>query len=260
MGHLVLALLSLALLSALGACTSQNDLNTGQTITVAAASSLRPLYQELGVLFETVENDKVVFVFGASGSLAQQIKQGAQLDIFASANAQFVNELGNSGLIDNEYHRTYAVGSLALAITPSQQNSISSLFDLLSPEVRYLALANPSVAPYGLAAQETLESLNLLDRLRPKIVYSTNVRQALQFVETGNADAAVVSRAIITDEVTHFPIDPQLHNPILQSIALIKTSKHPQAARRFIEFISANENRMVLESYGFSALSLEGAP
>ncbi len=134
--------------------------------------------------------------FGASGQLAAQIKQGAPFDIFLSANQSFVDDLAAQGLIDPKSVRPYARGSLVLAVYREVADEIHSLEDLAKPAVKKIALANPDTAPYGKAGKQAFERAGLFKQLEPKIVLAESVAQALIYAQKGDAEAALIGRAI----------------------------------------------------------------
>ena len=155
----------------------------GRTIIVAAASDLAPIEQQMKDLAPKLP---LKFVFGSSGQLASQIRGGAPYDVYLSANLDFVRALETEGRLVVGSVRQYARGRLALY---SRDGKVTTLEQLAG--VRNIAIANPAHAPYGVAAKQVLPA-----GLGKKIVYAENVRQALQFAESGNAEAAIVSKQI----------------------------------------------------------------
>src|SRR5690606_16746073 len=103
------------------------------------------------------------------------------------------------------------------------------------------------------AAREALVSAGLWDELQPKLVYGENIRQALQFVQTGNAEAGIIALSIAeAPEIQWTMIDDTLHNPLLQAMAVVSDTSHPNEAKQFVEFVIGPQGREILESYGFS--------
>ena len=242
------------------ACGGAKEAGQAPRLTVAAAASLQPLFRELGERFESEVGGEVVFSFSASGILARQIEQGAPVDVFASADPLLMDELEAQGLIDPGTRRSYALGRLSLVANREVGASVTSLEDLLAPQVRFVALANPEVAPYGAAAREALRSLGLWTQLQPKIVYGESVRQALQFVETGNAETGLVASSIADERVAAVPIDSALHEPIVQVIAVVGTTRQLEASRRFVELVTGPEGAAALQAHGFTPVSGQGVP
>jgi molybdate transport system substrate-binding protein len=156
----LLCLLAAALLTA---CSSQPP----ETLTISAAADLTYAFQEIGQQFEKETGIRPVFNFGSSGQLAQQIEQGAPVDLFAAANVSFVEELEKRGLILADTKQVYARGRIVLWIRADGGDraeptlAIARLEDLLRPEVQRIAIANPDHAPYGAAAREALQATGI---------------------------------------------------------------------------------------------------
>jgi molybdate transport system substrate-binding protein len=251
----LIALAAVFLLAALGGCASGNyrpaatapDDRGGGEITVAAASDLRTAFADVGRVFEERSGVKVNFVFGSSGLLATQIENGAPFDIFASADRRFIDELADRGLIEDS--GPYLIGQ------PVIIGGAASLDDLRSKSVQKIAIANPLHAPYGLAAKEALVSAGLWDELESKLVYGENALHALEFIETGNADAAIVPLALAKPAgIDSAPIDKDLHRPIEQWMGLLGQGSDPRAAKDFYRFLLTDEIKEMVMSYGFEPL------
>lgn len=224
--------------------------DAARPLTVAAASDLHFAFSEIGKLFTEETGVEVTFTFGASGSLARQIENGAPVDLFAAADTAYVDHLIEAGAILPDSRRVYALGHLVLAAGAAAP--VDDLEDLLDPAIRHLAVANPDHAPYGRAAREALESAGLWEVLQPKLVLAENVRQALQYVETGNADAGLVPRSLAdVPDITFVAVDPSLYAPLEQTLGIVAGSPREAEARRFVELVTGPEGRAVLERYGF---------
>ncbi|MEW6231633.1 MAG: molybdate ABC transporter substrate-binding protein [Chloroflexota bacterium] len=222
-------------------------------ITVAAAADLTGAFPEMARAFQASSGTRVVLILGSSGQLAQQIAQGAPVDVFAAADEGYVNGLEARGLVLPDTKFVYAQGRLALWTPSASPLRLESLSDLLRPEVRRIALANPDHAPYGIAARETLVNSGLWDSLYPKLVFGENVRQAQQYVETGNVDAAFLALSLCINSPGHYVLVPQeLHHPLRQTAAVIKGSRNEGAARGFLAFLAAPSGRSILSRYGFA--------
>jgi molybdate transport system substrate-binding protein len=227
------------------------------TLTISAASDLTGAFTEIGKLYERKTGNHVIFNFGATGQLAQQIEQGAPVDLFAAANVSYVEELAGKGLILPDTQQKYALGHIVLWTRTDSTLKLERLEDLARPEVSRIAIANPDRAPYGMAAKQALQAAGLWDALQPKLVIGENVRQAMQYAETGNVDAAIVALSLSVpaaagDKPGHYVLIPQeLYKPLDQGLAVIKGTQHEGAARDFAAFVGAPEGQKVLEKYGF---------
>ena len=227
--------------------------NQTQEITVAAASDLTNAFEELGREFETTNKIKVVFVFGSTGLLTRQIENGAPMDLFAAANVSYIDQLAQKGLIVPDTKQIYARGRITLWTTADSRLQIETIADLTRPEVKRIAIANPDHAPYGLAAQQALQSAGILETVKPKLVYGDNIRQTLQYAETGNVDVAIVALSLSQQSKGRWTLVPeQLHQPIDQALAVIKTTRNEAAARAFASFVNGPKGREILQKYGFA--------
>lgn len=184
--------------------------------------------------------------------LARQIEHGAPFDLFFAANERFIEELKSKGKIVPETAVRYARGRITLAVLSSSNLKAAELKDLLRPEFRKVAIANPEHAPYGTAAMEALKKAGVWEAMREKLVYGENIRQALQFLQSGNAQAAVIALSIAGVEgVRHSLIDETLHNPIDQSAGVVSSSRRAEEAAAFLSHVRSPYGRGVLERYGF---------
>ncbi len=183
---------------------------------------------------------------GASGMLARQIEAGAPYDVFLSANERYVNELAASGRLEPASVRLYAFGRLGLW---SRDGRIRDVRELTAATVQRVAIANPAHAPYGAAAQDFLERLSLWKALQPKIVYGENVRETLEFAESGNADAAITAWSLVFDRPGAVLL-PDHHAPIRQAGGIVKGTSQPDAARRFMEFLVGRDGQALLAAHG----------
>lgn len=255
--QLISRFLAVALIGfALAACSPHptGSPNAGEksTITIGAASDLQSAFTEIGPLFETETGHRAVFTFGSTGNLAKQIENGAPIDVFAAANVQFVDDLRAKGLIVEDSQRLYAVGRLALAVNKNARVEVRRLEDLARPGVKRIAIANPTHAPYGVAAREALENVGLWEAALPRLVIGENISQALQFVKTGNAEVGLIALSLANaPEITYTLIPEDSHSRLNQAMAVVKPSKNREAARQFVAFVGSPEARAILEKYGF---------
>jgi molybdate transport system substrate-binding protein len=218
-----------------------------ETLTVAAAADLSKVTPELAQAFEkTNPSLRVRFVIEASAMLAEQIENGAPYDVFMSANAQFIDRLAASGKLAPRT-AVYATGRLAILWRDGKRHNIN---DLTQDWVRFVALANPKLAPYGVAAQQALQHGQLWDKIQPKIVYGENVRQTLQLFDSGNADAVLTSDGLVSER------NPQLipadwHQPIVQKAGIVTLSSKQKEAGLFLQFLLGPKAQAIFARYGF---------
>jgi len=221
-------------------------------LLVAAASDLQFAFAEIGPLFETETGQPVIFTFGSTGNLTTQIENGAPFDILAAANVAFVERLTAQGLTIPETQQLYAQGRIVLVINRQAGLQATELADLLNPAISRIAIANPAHAPYGLAAQEALQNAGVWTAVQGKLVFGENVSQTLQFVQTGDAPVGIVALSIAdVPEVTGTLLPNELHQPINQALAVIKSTPREEAARAFIAFVGSPTGWEIMKRYGF---------
>lgn len=258
MNRQIAARLLIALLIAVAGCTTTAapeppaPAQPTVELTVAAAADLQFAFTELGVLFEQQTGHRVTFVFGSTGQLAQQIEEGGPFDLFAAANVSFVDDLAKKNLVIPDTVAQYARGRIVLAVNRAAGVTATTLDDLLLADIRHVAIANPEHAPYGVAAKEALQSAGVWDQVQSKIVLGENVRQTLQFVQTGDAQVGIVALSVASvPEITWTLLDESLHNPLDQALGVVARSQHADAARAFAAFINSQTGQPVMQKYGF---------
>lgn len=221
------------------------------SIKVAAASDLRPLLGEIRDGVEAACNTGITFVFGSSGQLRTQIKAGADFALYLSADEAFTRELADAGLVVPNGLASYGVGRLAVAWRKGLA-PIERLEDVARDDIRQLAIANPSHAPYGRAAKEALERAGVYRAVERRLVYGENVRQALDYVEKGDADAGIVALAlVINTETPYRVIDASLYHPLAQSGAVIRGTGGELTGRCVLQYLLDDEGQAALRQYGF---------
>ncbi len=180
----------------LAACRGpQGDNPASGPLTVSAAADLTYAFQEIGEAFEAETGNTIVFNFGSTGQLAQQIEQGAPVDLFAAANVSFIEDLERQGLILAGTKQLYARGRLTLWLRADSPLEVSRIEDLTQPGIRRIAIANPDHAPYGGGAAGAAGSRRVGGRAA-RLVLGENIRQTLQYAETGNVDVAIAALSL----------------------------------------------------------------
>jgi molybdate transport system substrate-binding protein len=217
-------------------------------LRVAAAADLQPLLPAILTEFEQQTGIHAEATFQASAALTTQIQNGAPFDLFLSANLSYPKRLIDAGLADaagtadSSTPIVYAKGTLVLWTRKDSHLPPPSLDLLKSPELKRLAVANPDRAPYGRAAVAALTSLKLYDTLKPKIVTAENISQTAQFVDTGNADAGLISltsalTARLSADGSYFVIPRDLYPPIEQGAVLISKTSQRAQAHKLLDFL-----------------------
>lgn len=222
------------------------------TLLVAAASDLARAMPELVAAFEQEARLTIDATIGSSGQIAHQIANGAPVDVFLSADGEWVRRLGADERITVGSETVYARGALAVVSLPGSGPGIDELADLGRPSVRRIAIANPEHAPYGRAAREALVAAGLWDALEPRIVIGENVRQTIQYVESGAVDAAIGARALVREDAHRWvQVPAQLHDPLEQTLAVVAGRPREAEAQRFARFLLGPKGRAILARHGF---------
>jgi molybdate transport system substrate-binding protein len=221
-------------------------------VTIAAAANLTDVFQQLGPAFEKATGVHPVFSFASTAVLTQQIENSAPFDVFAAADSAHIDELAQKGFLLSGSRAIYARGILALWIPPGSKAHINRIEDLVQPEVRFIAVAKPELAPYGQAAVDALTRAGIWKQVQPKIVYAENINVAKQYGSSNNADAVLTAYSLVLREAGKvIRIDEALHKPIDQALGIIGASKHLGEARKFTDFLLGAEGRNVLSSNGY---------
>jgi molybdate transport system substrate-binding protein len=257
LSRILTAIPVLLLATALAACRDRpRDRAPEVVLTVSAAASLREALAELEAKYEAANPGVDVRTnFAASGTLRQQIEQGAPVDVFASAAEGPMDALQQAGLIDPRSRRVLAGNELVLVVPAAADSSAVRRFeDLASPTVGRVALGAPASVPAGEYAGQVLRALGIAEAVERKAVLAQNVRQVLAYVEQGNVDAGVVYR---TDAAASPRVrvaaaaPPGTHRPITYPVAVVRRTASPEAARAYVAFLLGPEGREVLRRRGF---------
>jgi molybdate transport system substrate-binding protein len=245
-----------ALLVTLAGCThagTQND-----RLTVSVAASLQNSMAELSPGFaHSQPGVKLVFNFGASGTLEQQIERGAPVDVFFPAAPKPMDALASKGLILADTRRDLLRNQVVL-IAPKDRPGPSSFEELNNQNVKLIALGDPDSVPAGNYGRQVLQNAGLWAAVQSKLVLSKDVRQVLTYVETGNADAGIVyaTDAQESDKIRVVETAAAgTHAPVVYPIAVVKDSHHVAAARALIAFLAGGDAMRVFSRHGFTAVS-----
>lgn len=221
-------------------------------LTVAAAANLTEVFAEVGRAFKRKTGVDVIFSYGSTSQLAQQIDNGAPFDLFAAADTEHVDSLVSTRKLAADSRAVYALGQLALWIPKGEQTGVRELKDLSGQQIRFIAIAQPELAPYGQATIEALRAAGLWEPLKPKVVYANNISLAKQLAASGNADAAFTAYSLVLhDPGTVLKVDPHLYHPIEQALAIVSSSERVEEAKKFRSFLLGAEGRTILAKSGY---------
>ena len=232
---------------------------------VAVASNFGAPARELASRFEQESGHTLKLAQGSSGKLFTQVRNGAPFDVFLSADQAFPARLVEQASAVQGSQFTYALGALALWSASDKEvlsaDSLSALAsDSAASASAKIAIANPRIAPYGLAAQQVMDSLALpagtAERLAARIVYGENIAQAFQFVQTGNARMGFVALSQVLaltpqQRGAYWRVPSALHAPIRQDAVLLSRGENNLAARAFLHFLRGETARTILQRYGY---------
>ena len=224
-------------------------------LTISAAASLKDAMEVIQSTYQK-EHPEVTLKFnlGGSGSLQQQISQGAPVDLFFSAAEDKFDILVEDDSIAKE-DRVDLLGNSLVLVVPKENQLIKGFEDLAKAEIDKISIGTPETVPAGKYAKESLEKTDLWKDVESKVVYAKDVRQVLSYVETGNVAAGIVYKtdALVSNKVNIVATaDPGTHTPIIYPMGIIKDSKNYEEAKDFYSYLQNNDALKVFEEYGFT--------
>ena len=227
----------------------------GDSIVVAAASNLQFALKEIGDAFQNTHGTMVTFVWGASGSLAEQIRHGAPYDLYVSANETLSDNLYTEGFFEEE-PVAFLEGQIVLGVLKSNLIIINDITDLNNENIERVAIASPVHAPFGIAAQEALQKAGIWYGIQSKLIFAENIRQCMQFVSSGNTDLGIVSGHLPDDSIVKFvPIDRSLYSPIFQTVAIVKNSQNTEQAHQFKQYIQSEMSDDIFNRFNYTRVT-----
>jgi molybdate transport system substrate-binding protein len=224
-------------------------------VSVAVAANFTAPMQKIAPLFEADTGHKATLAFGSTGRFYAQIKNGAPFDVLLAADDETPARLEREGQGVAGTRYTYAIGQLVLwSKQPGQVDDKGKV--LKSARFDKLALADPKLAPYGLAAIETLTQLGLLETLKPKFVQGENIAQTYQFIATSNAQLGFVALSQVQADgrITQgsaWVVPASLHTPIRQDAILLNKAKGNPAATALLQYLRGDKARAIVRAYGY---------
>lgn len=226
-----------------------------EQVLVAVAANFVPPFHEIALEFEKATGHHVRVVSGSSGNFYSQIKNGAPFDVFFSADDERPKLLENDGMAVRGSRFTYAIGRLVLW---SPDPGLVAGEDTLKTGVfKHLAIANPKTSPYGAAAMQTMQKLEVWEKLQPWIVMGENLGQTMGFIESGNVELGLVALSQVMDpklqaKGARWDVPTHLHEPIKQDMVLLAKGKDNPAAKSLMEFMGRPPAKAIIERYGYA--------
>jgi len=240
----------------LAAALALPGLARADQVQVAAAANFAAPMEKIAAAFKRQTGHELLVSTGSTGKFYAQISNGAPFEILFSADAETPAKLERQGLAVPGTRWTYAIGRLVL--WSPKPDFIDAQGEILKQgRFSRLAIANPKLAPYGQAAEETLKTLGLYDQLQPKFVTGENIAQTWQFVGTGNAELGFVALSQVYEDGkirqgSGWIVPDALHQPIRQDAALLKPGQDRPAARALLEFMKSDAARAIIAAAGYS--------
>ncbi|HEY4599823.1 MAG TPA: molybdate ABC transporter substrate-binding protein [Cerasibacillus sp.] len=254
----IVLLLAVFLLSSCGStedAQNNNKANETASLTISAAISLTDALEEMKPIFEKEHNVELTFNLGGSGKLAQQIQQGAPVDVFISANQDWMDTLEKEELIQTDTRKDITGNKIVLISSKDAHLSMNLLEEIDQLDsVKQIAVGNPETVPAGKYTEQILTHLEKWDGLQNQIILAKDVRQVLTYVETGNAEIGFVyeSDAKTSDQIDILlTADTKMHDPIIYPAAVTTDTEHENVAKDFLEFLESDQAQDILQSYGF---------
>ncbi|MDR2771012.1 MAG: molybdate ABC transporter substrate-binding protein [Clostridiales Family XIII bacterium] len=241
---------------AAGAEETAESAAAGVELNVSAAASLTDALEEIYAEYQQASNDIINFNFAASGTLQKQILEGAPCDFFISASKGHMDGLADESLIVPESRKDLLGNALTLIAAAEKADAVS-VDSLAGADVASIAIGEPESVPAGNYAKQMLESFGIWEAVESKLIFAKDVRQVLEYVETGNADCGFVYRsdaALLETGVIVTDLPEDSHSPIVYPAALIAGSENEAAAQAFYDFLQADYAKGIFEKYGFTVL------
>lgn len=245
--------LSFFLASCSSSQTDEDDIRI--SLTISAAVSLTDALEEIQELYEEEHPVELTFNLAGSGTLAQQIQQGAPIDIFISANQQWMNTLEDEHIIDPSTRQDITGNKLVLITRKDSSLAYQSFEQIKAEDIDEIAVGNPESVPAGGYTKQSLQSLRLWESLKDQMIFAKDVRQVLTYVETGNADIgfAYESDALTSENIQIMATaEKDTHDPIIYPGAIIADTKHIEEAQELLDYLLSDEAQAILEKHGFS--------
>ncbi|WP_395026535.1 molybdate ABC transporter substrate-binding protein [Comamonas odontotermitis] len=225
-------------------------------VAVAVAANFTAPMQKIAAQFEKDTGHKATLSFGATGKFYAQINNGAPFGILLAADDTTPEKLAKEGKAVDASRFTYAIGQLVL--WSKQANYVDDKAQVLKTgDYQHIAIANPKLAPYGLAAMQTLDKLGLTAQVQPRVVQGENIGQTYQFAASGNAQLGFVALSQVMEggqlrEGSAWIVPEAMHEPIRQDAIVLNSAKDNPAAKALMEYLKGDKARAVIKSYGYA--------
>ncbi|MGD7045967.1 molybdate ABC transporter substrate-binding protein [Jeotgalibacillus proteolyticus] len=252
----MLLLVFVMLVSAACSFETENQEKETVELTISAAASLQDALREIKTEFERdYSYITIQYNFASSGTLQQQISQGAPVDVFLSAAAETFDPLLEEGLIDSDQSMDLLGNEIVLIVPRGAQSELSSFEQIVHAE--RIAIGTPDSVPAGIHGKEVLESVSVWDQVESSLIFAKDVRQVLTYVETNNVDAGIVYK---TDAIRSEKVEiaaeagENHHTPIVYPAGVVNSGNYPEEAALFYQYIQNDQSMEIFKEYGFKDL------
>ncbi|MDW7731795.1 MAG: molybdate ABC transporter substrate-binding protein [Methanolobus sp.] len=235
-----------------------NDAQQGTTITISASAVLTEAFTDIEKEFES-ENSGIDLImnFANAGSLRMQIEGGAPIDVYAPADRVQMDILVSHGFVYNDSLKDFAASSLVIIVPKGNILNLTSIEDLAKPEVKRIAFTDTEASTVGKYAKQSLIKKGLWDNVQNKLLIGDTVKNSLVYVERGEANAGFVFETDVKtaqpdtiEVITSVPVS----EPITYPIAIVSDTQHYKESKMFIDFVTGEKGRFIMERYGFIVL------
>ncbi len=243
--------LALVLAAGLGLSTQAK----AEDLYVSGAASLTNAFDAIKAEFVKKNGSvNVLTNYAASNPLLKQMQEGAPVDVFASADQATMDKAQEGKLIDPATRKNFALNDLVLIVPSDSKVEVKEVASLVTDAVKRIAIGNPDSVPAGRYTKEALTNAQLWDKLSPKYINSSSVRQALDYVSRGEVDAGFVYRtdALNAGEKVKIVAVVEDHEPVSYPIAVATTGKNAADGAKFVDFVLSDEGQAILARFGFS--------
>ena len=227
---------------------------SAQKLRVAVSANAQFVSQKLAAEFKSETGIDADLVVSSSGKLTAQMEQGAQFDVFLSADMKYPQELFAKNLTTAK-PQIYAYGTLVLW-SKKEISLTKGLKALINPAIKKIAVANAALAPYGEAAEQAMERSGLTAQLKPKLVYGESIAQVNQYLLSGVADVVFTAKSVVLDPAQKdvgnwVAVDSKLYQPIAQGVVVLKSSANRADAQKLYQFLFGAKAKSIFKKYGY---------
>lgn len=228
-----------------------------QPLIIAVASNMKPAFEKIFRQFQRTHPQQLRIIYGSSGNLSSQIQQGAPISLLISADEVYPSRLFTAGFTQDA-GIVYALGHLVMIVNAASDIQLSNDVQqrsVILVQAKKIAIANPDIAPYGKAAVQYLQSSQLWDQLKSKMVYGENISIAATYVSSGAADVGFTALSLaklpeLTSSIRYIELPENTYQPIKQRMVLMK-NPDPLVVELY-KYLQSSAAKQILQQYGYT--------